>query len=63
MTNEKERLLCYAAGILGSTLANPGNIYPPENLIKQSIRAAQKLIDVIYDDAKLSEILKNDQGN
>lgn len=60
LSSDKERLLCYSAGILGSTLSNPGNVYTPEQLIKQSIRAAQKLIDVINDDMKLVEILKND---
>lgn len=58
LSNEKERLLCYAAGILGSTLANPGNVYPPSALIKQSIRAASELIETIYDDKKVQEILK-----
>ncbi len=56
--SERERLLCYAAGIMGSTLSNPGNIYEPAALIPRSIRAAKMLIDTIYDDAKLKEILK-----
>ena len=60
MTNsEKERLLCYAGGILGSLLSSPGNIYPAENLIGTSIRAASKLINTIFDEKKLQEVLKD----
>lgn len=58
VNSEKERLLCYASGIMGSILANPGNIYNPVGLIPRSIRAAQKLIDTIYNDELLAEILK-----
>jgi hypothetical protein len=58
--SEKERLLCYSAGILGSTLANPGNVYAPEQLIKSSIRAANKLIQTIMNEDKLTEVLKNE---
>jgi hypothetical protein len=58
ISNEKERLLCYASGIMGSILANPGNIYTPKGLVPRCIRAAQNLIDTIYDDDKLAEILK-----
>jgi hypothetical protein len=59
--SDRERLIAYSAGILGSTLSNPGNIYSPEALIKRSIRAANKLITTVYDDAKLAEILKGDE--
>jgi hypothetical protein len=56
--NEKERLLCYSAGIIGSTLANPNhNVGLPDWLIKRSIRQANKLIDMIMDDDKLNAIL------
>lgn len=58
VNSEKERLICYAAGIMGSILANPGNIYNPSGLIPKCIRAAQLLIDTVYDDVKLAEILK-----
>jgi hypothetical protein len=57
--NEKERLLCYASGILGSTLANPNNTYTPDQLMGSSIRAAYKMINTIMDDDKLKEVLKN----
>ena len=57
VNSEKERLICYAAGIMGSILANPGNIYNPTGLLGRSIRAAQLLIDTVYDDEKLKEIL------
>jgi hypothetical protein len=56
--NEKERLLCYSAGIIGSTLANPNhNVGLPDWLIKRSIQQAAKLIDTIMDDSKLNAIL------
>lgn len=59
MTNsEKERLLCYAAGILGSTLANPGNVYGAEQLIGTSIRAANKMIQTIFNDEELKNVLE-----
>lgn len=56
--SNKERLLCYSAGMLQAKLSNPNNTYTAENLIPSCIRAAQKLIDTIYNDVKLSEILK-----
>lgn len=56
--SKKERLLCYASGIMGSILANPGNIYTPKGLAPRCIRAAQMLIDTIYNDELLTEILK-----
>lgn len=60
-TSERERLLCYAAGILGSTIANPNYGQPDVQdwLINRSVRAANKLIGVIFDDAKLKEVLKD----
>jgi len=58
---DRERLLAYASGILGSTLSNPGNIYTAEQLIGTSIRTAQKLIDIIFDDKKLDEVLNAKQ--
>jgi hypothetical protein len=58
VNSERERLLCYAAGIMGSILANPGNIYSAEGLTARCIRAANQLIETIYDDGKLEEILK-----
>lgn len=57
INSEKERLLCYSAGILGSTLANPNNTYTAEQLMKQSIRAAHKMIELIYNDNELNEVL------
>lgn len=59
MTNsEKERLLCYAAGILGSTLANPNHTSGVTDwLVNRSIGQANHLIDCIFDDVKLKEIL------
>lgn len=56
--SRKERLLCYSSAIMGAILANPGNIYNPSGLLGRSIRAAQMLIETVYDDAKLAEILK-----
>lgn len=59
--NDRERLLCYAAGILGSTLANPNHTSGVTDwLIKRSIRQASELIDSIFDDGKLTEILRNE---
>lgn len=60
--SEKERLLCYTAGILGSTIANPnyGRTEVPEWLIHRSIKAAYKLIYTIMDESKLQEVLKNE---
>ena len=60
LTNsERERLLCYSAGIMQATLSNPGNVYTPEGLISYSIKAAHKLIETIFDDQKLEEALKS----
>lgn len=57
--NEKERLLCYAAGIIGSKLANPNYTGGVEDwLIRRSIRDANKLIQTIMDEEKLTEVLK-----
>ena len=48
LNNEKERLLCYAAGILQAKISNPGNIYTVEGLIPGCIKDAQKLIEAVY---------------
>ena len=58
VNSEKERLICYSAGIMGAILSNGGNIYTPKGLVPRCIRAAQNLIDTIYDEEKLAEILK-----
>lgn len=55
--SDRERLIAYAAGIIGSTLSNGGNVYTAEQLMKPAIRAAHKLIETIYDDEKLKAIL------
>jgi len=61
--NEKERLLCYAAGIMGSTLANPNHHDGVTDwLIRRSIRKAHKLISVVMDETKLNEVLNEDEG-
>lgn len=60
MNSEKERLLCYSAGILGSYLANPtAPLDVPEWLMKRCIKKANQLITMIYDDDKLQEILND----
>lgn len=61
VSNEKERLLCYTAGILQAKLANPGNIYTVEGLIPGCIYEANMLINTIYDDDKLKEILSRNR--
>lgn len=58
VNSEKERLICYAQGIMGSILANPGNIYTPKGLMPRCIRAANELIQTVYNDELLAEILK-----
>lgn len=59
--SEKERLLCYAAGILQARLSNPGNnSFSMEALLPSSIRMAHKMIELIYDDEKLKRELAND---
>jgi len=55
--SDRERLIAYASGIIGSTLSNPNNTYTAEQLMKSAIRSANKLIETIYDDTKLKEIL------
>ena len=60
-TNERERLLCYAAGLIGSYMAGPQNtlgLVVEPWMIKRAIRAANEMITIIYDDVKLAEILK-----
>lgn len=57
--NEKERLLCYSAAILGAILANPNNNSTSAALIPTCIKSANKLITTIYDDNKLKEILES----
>lgn len=60
-TNERERLLCYAAGMIGSILANPNNTYSAEQLMPSCIRNANRMIEVIYNDKALKEILEERQ--
>lgn len=48
VSNEKERLLCYASGILCALLANPNNTYTSKNLIPSSIDAAEELVKQVY---------------
>lgn len=57
--SDRERLIAYASGFIGSTLANPGNVYTAEQLMKPAIRAAHKLITTVYDDVALEAILKD----
>jgi hypothetical protein len=57
--SDRERLIAYASGIIGSTLSNPGNVYTAEQLMKPAIRAAHKLITTVYDDVALEAILKD----
>ena len=57
--NDKERLLCYASGILGSTLANPNNTYTATQLMGPAIRDAYRMISTIMDDDKLKKVLEN----
>jgi len=59
VNSERERILCYAAGIMQATLSNPNNVYTPEGLVGYAIKAASKLIETIYDDDKLEEALKS----
>ncbi len=59
--SEKERLLCYASGLIGSYLANPHTptgLLVEDWMIKRAIKYAHNMITTIYDDAKLAEILK-----
>ena len=57
--SDRERLIAYSAGIIGSTLSNPNhNQGVTDWLIERSIRQANKLIQTCYDDEKLAEILK-----
>lgn len=57
--NAKERLLCYAAGLLGARLSNPNHTgMVTEWNIKFAIIDATRLINSIYDNEKLKEILK-----
>lgn len=57
-TADKERLLCYSAALLSSKLSNPNNVYTAEGLMHSCIKEAAQLIDNIFDDSKLTEILK-----
>lgn len=61
--SERERLLAYSAGIIGSAMSNPHYVAggPTDWLIKRSIRSAAQLIDMIFDDKKLLEILSEEQ--
>lgn len=56
----KERLICYAGGILGSMVANPIRRQDWDVLRHQAIVQAQLLIDEVYDDEKLKEILSGE---
>lgn len=60
--NEKERLLCYSAGILGSMLSarNENESTVHNWMVNRSIRAANKLINTIFDEEKLKEILQHE---
>lgn len=58
-TSQRERLLCCSAGIMQARLSNPTNVWPPKSLIKSSIKAAQELIETIYDDSLLEEVFKS----
>lgn len=60
VNSEKERLICYSAGILQAKLSNSitTQFSSPETLMRSSIKLAQLLIDTIYDDDKLNEVLK-----
>jgi hypothetical protein len=55
LNNEKERLLCYAAGILGARISNPNNVYSVEGLIPSCIREAKMLIELVYKDGESDE--------
>lgn len=61
MSSEKERLLCYAGGLFGSMMSNPSltNIYSSESLMWRALKDANRLIEIIYDDVQLTEILKS----
>jgi hypothetical protein len=54
ISNEKERLLCYAAGILQAKISNPGCIYTVEGLIPSCIKEAKLLIELVYKDGETS---------
>ena len=54
---KKERLLAYSSGIMGSRLSNPNHTSGVTDwLIKDSIKKAHKLIELIYDDEALEKI-------
>ncbi len=59
LSSEKERLLCYSAGILGSMLSarNENESTVHDWMVRRSIKAANKLISLIGDDVRLQEIL------
>ena len=59
--SSKERLLAYAAGILSSMVANPNHQpFVSDFDIKSSIRKASLLINCVFDDNVLMEILNED---
>lgn len=61
MVAKKERLLAYASGIMGSRLSNPNHTAGVTDwLIKDSIKKAHKLIELIYSDEALEKILNED---
>lgn len=55
---DKERLLEVATALLSGKLSNPTNTYTAEGLTPGCIKQAANLIDLIFDDSKLTEILK-----
>ena len=59
ISNEKERLLCYAAGLLQAKLSNPNNTYSVEGLIPSCIREAKQLIEAVYEDGEV----QNERSN
>jgi len=56
--SERERLLAYSAALLSSKLSNPNNTFTARGLVPSCIREAAYMIDCIFDDEKLKEILK-----
>lgn len=56
---DKELLLEVAVKILQAKLSNPitTQFSAPETLMRSSVKLAQTLIDTIFDDEKLNEVL------
>jgi hypothetical protein len=55
--SEKERLLAISVILLSSKLSNPNNTHTPQGLTAGCIRQASYLINCIFDDETLKEIL------